>query len=630
MKWKSLKSRMLVVILGVSALIFTATILVITLSNRNNAVDYAIELSISKSNETSSQIKQFLEKPLEAAQKLAISFNSLRRFGNTNRQYYQELVKANLEGEKSFLAVWTMWEYNALDGNDNKFVGVYPYDEEGRFNYTLYKDNNKILAEQTSVEQYQEPFYAEAAKTQRDALLEPYYYSYIDDDSQLFFETSVVVPIIENTKTLGVIGIDIDLKDLSKIIGAIKFFDSGYGVLVSNKGVISASKNTELLEKNFSEHYDFVNQRVLDAIEKGESYQGFLFSKQASDNLFVTLSPIRLGNSLTPWSLCLVVPKSEALAKANQLLINALIMGFIGLIILSVLIFTQANSIIKPIRKAVELAQIIASGNLKTKILVDREDELGDLQNSLNQMNDKLIQIVDELQQAIGSLVGASSEINSVSQNLSSGANELASSAEEVSSTMEQMVSNIEQNTHNAIETDGIANIVAKSAGKVRVASQESVDSIKIIADKVKIINDIAFQTNILALNAAVEAARAGEHGKGFAVVAAEVRKLAERSKIAAEDINKIASRSVQITEESTTLLNQIIPQIDKTTSLIQEITAASKEQNVGADQINTTIQQLNGITQQNASVSEELSTNAEEMSSQAEQLKQLVSFFKI
>jgi methyl-accepting chemotaxis protein len=195
---------------------------------------------------------------------------------------------------------------------------------------------------------------------------------------------------------------------------------------------------------------------------------------------------------------------------------------------------------------------------------------------------------------------------------------------------MEQMVANIEQNTQNAIQTDKIALVVAKDAENVRKASQESMIAIKNIASKIKIINDIAFQTNILALNAAVEAARAGEHGRGFAVVAAEVRRLAERSKIAADEINNLSINGVNITEESTGLLNNIIPQIEKTTRLIQEIAAASKEQNTGAEQVNNAIQQLNDITQQNASASEEMSASAEQMTGQAEQLLDLISYFKI
>jgi len=152
----------------------------------------------------------------------------------------------------------------------------------------------------------------------------------------------------------------------------------------------------------------------------------------------------------------------------------------------------------------------------------------------------------------------------------------------------------------------------------------------KQIADKVTIIGDIAFQTNILALNAAVEAARAGEHGRGFAVVAAEVRKLAEKSQIAAGEINALSKSSVQIAEESGKLLASIVPDIQKTARLVQEITAASIEQNSGAEQINNAINQLNQVTQQNAAAAEEMATSTEELSSQSDQLKDMIAFFKV
>jgi methyl-accepting chemotaxis protein len=308
----------------------------------------------------------------------------------------------------------------------------------------------------------------------------------------------------------------------------------------------------------------------------------------------------------------------------------SIVVNILAIVIAIILTFTLVNLIAKPLNLGVTFAKEISEGNLLARLDIDQKDEVGILAQSLQNMVVKLKDIIDNVVVGADNIASASQQMSSTSQQLSQGANESASSVEEVSSSMEEMTSNIQQNTDNAQQTDKIANSASGNISKVSKASEESMDSIKNIAAKINIINDIAFQTNILALNAAVEAARAGEHGKGFAVVAAEVRKLAERSKIAADEINVLAKRSVSVTEESTQLLIQIMPQIEKTARLVQEIAAASTEQTSGAEQISNAIQQLNQITQQNAAASEELSTSAEELASQAEQLKDTVAFFRI
>jgi len=195
---------------------------------------------------------------------------------------------------------------------------------------------------------------------------------------------------------------------------------------------------------------------------------------------------------------------------------------------------------------------------------------------------------------------------------------------------VEEMNATIRQNADNAMQTEKIARKSANDALESGKAVTEAVNAMKDIAEKISIIEEIARQTNLLALNAAIEAARAGEHGKGFAVVAAEVRKLAERSQIAAAEISQLSGTSVGVAEQAGAMLAKLVPDIQKTSELVQEITAASKEQAGGADQINSSIQQLNQVVQQNAGAAEEMSSTAEELSSQASQLMETIAFFKV
>jgi len=327
--------------------------------------------------------------------------------------------------------------------------------------------------------------------------------------------------------------------------------------------------------------------------------------------------------------------KSNEAAHETKIFVDtstkALILGLIVTIIIAIFYaFFITKSVSSSIRKGVAFAKQVASGNLDAEIEISQKDEIGQLAEALKEMINKLHSIISEVLDGANTIAIASVQISHDAQIMAQGANEQAAAAQQVSSSMEQMVSNIQQNSENSKQTEIIS---IKAAEGVKNGSQttvSAVNSMKKIAEKITIINDIAFQTNILALNAAVEAARAGDHGKGFAVVAAEVRKLAEHSKNAAEEIDQLSKSGVKISESAGKQLETIVPEIERTAKLIQEIAAASKEQNSGAEQINSAIQQLNHVTQQNASSSENVAANAENLSIQAERLKNIISFFNI
>jgi len=329
---------------------------------------------------------------------------------------------------------------------------------------------------------------------------------------------------------------------------------------------------------------------------------------------------------------CLDLRKDEFQKLQNEIrnavfsIITFALLAILLGIIISVII---SRAITTPLIKGVEFAKQIANGNLLATVDVKQNDEIGHLAFALRGMAEKLKEVIGFVRISATNIAQASTELSSSAQEISQGASEQAASTEEVSSSIEQMSSNIQQNTDNSQQTEKIASKAATDIIDGSSNVNTTVESMKIIAQKVTIISEIAFQTNILALNAAVEAARAGEHGRGFAVVASEVRKLAERSQKAAGEIDSLTKSSVEVADKSGKLLNEIVPNIERTSKLVQEITAASIEQNSGVNQISNAIQQLNQVTQQNAAASEEMATSAEELQSQSEQLLDVISFFK-
>ncbi|MGZ0717007.1 methyl-accepting chemotaxis protein [Pseudomonas palleroniana] len=323
---------------------------------------------------------------------------------------------------------------------------------------------------------------------------------------------------------------------------------------------------------------------------------------------------------------------SEAGDKGSVLYENARV-SIIAVLVAALLIglglaVVIARIISRPLRLAASAAEQLAEGNLNTPIAPGGKDETGMVLNAMRNMVGKLANIIGEVRNAADNLASASEQVSATAQSMSQATSEQAASVEETSASVEQMSASINQNTENAKVTDGMASKAAKEATDGGESVQQTVVAMKKIAQRISIIDDIAYQTNLLALNAAIEAARAGEHGKGFAVVAAEVRKLAERSQVAAQEIGELSSSSVDMAEKAGKLLDEMVPSINKTSDLVQEISAASEEQAAGVAQINTAMTQLNQVTQQNASSSEELAATAEEMSSQAEQLQQAMSFF--
>ncbi|WP_377811354.1 methyl-accepting chemotaxis protein (plasmid) [Azospirillum sp. A29] len=358
-------------------------------------------------------------------------------------------------------------------------------------------------------------------------------------------------------------------------------------------------------------------------------------------------------------------------AEATYAQIRAITIGAVALALLVAIAAGAyiAISIARGLGKAVGLADAVAIGDLSQKVEVSTDDEIKDLVTALNSMTanlrataevadeisrgnltvqarpqsdkdtlglaletmlEKLRGVVTDALSASDNVAAGSQELSASSEQLSQGSTEQASAAEEASASMEEMAANIKQNAENATQTEKIARQSSKDAQASGEAVNKAVQAMQTIAEKISIVQEIARQTDLLALNAAVEAARAGEHGRGFAVVASEVRKLAERSQGAAAEISSLSAESTKIAQEAGQMLGRLVPDIRKTAELVEEISAACREQDIGAEQINQAIQQLDKVTQQNSSASEQMAATSEELSSMATQLQDTISYFTV
>lgn len=332
----------------------------------------------------------------------------------------------------------------------------------------------------------------------------------------------------------------------------------------------------------------------------------------------------------------------QASYSTTQLL--AVVMIVVGILFAAFLGWLLISVIVNPLNRAVGYFNEIAKGNLNNTIVIEHQDEIGEVLTALQTMQDHLRGLVTDIKASVDSISTAAQEIATGNLDLSQRTEEQASSLEETAASLEELTSTVMQNANNANQANQLALSASDTAldgGKksrlVVATMQEISESSSKIASIIKLIDDIAFQTNILALNAAVEAARAGEQGRGFAVVAEEVRSLAQRSATAAREISQLISVSVQTVKQGAQLVDEtgvtieaIVSSVQRVTDIVGEISVASDEQSQGIEQVNQAVIQMDDVTQQNAALVEEAAAAAESLQEQAEVLTNAVAIFSV
>lgn len=586
-------------------------------------------------------LKAKFDKKAEVVRSLAYTMQNYELFiKNDRREILNSILRSSVEANPDVISIWTCWEPNALDGLDAQYANKPGYDKTGRFAPSWSRSDNKLMFKPVAYNNMEGIgyYYKSTIETGAEFFVEPH--PFINHKGEEISISTISTPIKVDGKCIGAVGITFDIQAIQKEVEAIKPFGNGVSVLISNQGsIVAHGLDPTRIGKKFTQTETYLSEEHMLAVQNTINTNKFTTFTSKSDiigDFKVYVEPFTVDKINTPWALAISIPIEAILKDLNNLRILAWIVGIINGLLICLVVYLIASNISMYIKLAVDLFKSMADGDLKHQIpdkyshVFQQKDEVGVLCKAGIILRDKMHEVIEEVAVGVDSLITASSQLNDGSQAVSQGSTEQAANVEEVSSSMEQMVANIQQNTDNAQQANVVTEKVSKEIRNVNSAANDSLQSIREIAGKIDVINDISFQTNLLALNAAVEAARAGEQGRGFAVVAAEVRRLAERSKIAAEEIVGLASKCVHVTELSSQLLDGIVPQIEKSAQFVQEITSASVEQRSGAEQVNNAIQQMNSVTQQNAATSEGMATAAEELTAQAESLKEVVGFFKI
>jgi methyl-accepting chemotaxis protein len=602
-----IKTRMILSIGVVAVLAFGITIGFVSMRTSKMISGFALSGVQAMARQNASEVKADLEVAMDAGRTLAQIFSNFESIGaEERRQNISKQLEIVLTKNAGFLAVWTCWEPNALDGMDHYFVNLEGTDATGRFIPYWNRGTGKIVLE--PLLDYEKPgpgdYYLIPKKTGTETIIDPYLYEVA---GRKILMTSLVVPM-RNSKGafVGVVGIDIELANFQKKIEEFHPYDVGVSAIFSNNGTIVAHPDPSRIGKQMRDtESDMTGPYLIqwvEAIKKGDLFTFSNYSNNLKTDLYIVTAPLNVGTSQTPWGFAISVPMNRILQDARSTTWLTISIGGICVLILMIVVILIARSITNPLDRI-------------TKNLSDGAEQVA----------------------------SASGQISATSQSLAEGSSEQAASIEQTSSSLEEIASMTKQNASNAGQADSLMKQARQVVDKANTSmsqltasmqgiSKASEDTAKII----KTIDEIAFQTNLLALNAAVEAARAGEAGAGFAVVADEVRNLAMRAADAAKNtadliegtVKKVADGSflVKITNEA---FQEVAQSTQKVGELVGEIAAASTEQSQGIEQVNIAVTDMDKITQQNAANAEESASASEELDAQAEQMKSIVDELK-
>ncbi|MEI0510849.1 methyl-accepting chemotaxis protein [Brachyspira intermedia] len=454
-----------------------------------------------------------------------------------------------------------------------------------------------------------------------------------ESDMNNGFILPIIVPILDNNDNYA--GAIIGFIEWSLIMrDSLYRFGNDFS---TEKSIFIMNDNREIVYHNIaSELKKTINLNI-----PSNSSSGIVRFNYLNTDKFVFYKKM----SSMPWISGIGISESLIYSANRKMLLIGSIIGIIGIAASVVFSVFYIRRSISPIKNIVKEAKEISLGNLASSFYIQsRNDEIGELLNSFNDMKSKFSQMIKEILMSSEEIANAANELYQGSEDLAKRTEYQASSLEETASSMEEMASTIKSSAQNSVDGNNVMissrNAVAEGGSVIADTAkmiEEVYESSAKIKNITKVIEDIAFQTNILALNASVEAARAGDQGRGFAVVASEVRNLAQNSQASAKDITVLIediyekiNKSAEMARHSQEIFSDIESKIEETSKIMRDISHTAVEQEAGVDQVNSAVSKMDSITQQNASLVEQSTAASKSLLDQAKHLEELMSFFRL
>ncbi len=591
-KMKILVPTLILVLLGFSVL---TTVIMIKFDSVSDELseNYVEELAYHNLY----KVKAELEVPLDESRAIAAVLSEAVVERSLTRTEVMNILDKWLKDNDTYFGVFTAWEPNAFDGNDSEYMNEPYHDATGRFIPYLFKDGDTIITDK--VADYDTLDYYQVPKLiKKEIVTEPYSF---EAGGKTVTAISMVQPIMINGEFKGIIGVDLLADSLQHVVDNTKLFDNGYISVLSSAATLVAHPNQEILLNDATDYFDSsLATSIKDSITNGSIFETVNISAINGIASEVVFASTEIGNTGENWCVIVSVPEKELKAETNRSINSSIILAFVFLLlIIGILILITTTYISKPMNSA-----------------------------------------INQIEAASMQVTGSSVELNDSSQQLSEGSIEQAASIEETSATMDETSSMVQLNADNSLQANNLSReaLDEAEAGTKKMSSMtKSMDELKKssgeIGKIIKVIDEIAFQTNMLALNAAVEAARAGDAGLGFAVVAEEVRNLAQKSAQAAKDTAEIIDRNIELSDQGVEIsndvnksLDEIVNKINEVNSLVGEVAVASQEQAKGATQVSEAIAQMEKVVQENSASAEETNASANEMKNQSIELNRIIN----